>query len=260
MQKQMLSLAGILVLLSTFSEPVQAFVYKFKDIDHINMGEALAPVAQDSFTYGEAGGDAGESLATAQVIGPVGADTSINAISGRIGSASATAAVDDADLYGIFLTSNTTFTATVTAPSPFSGGVFDTALSLFNSSGNGLIFNDDTSGTNTLSTISFTPTQDGVYYLGISNYSYFAKDAANKFIFPDTTAIPGPDPTGLYSSNSNAGPLASWGNGAIGFVGDLGTYTINLTGATAVPEPATGGIFLGFALLGIRTFRRSRKA
>jgi hypothetical protein len=153
------------------------------------------------------------------------------------------------------LTANVTFTATVTSNTS-AGGVFDTALSLFSSSGSGLVFNDDISFANALSSISFTPTSSGIYYLGISNYSYFAKDSSNQFIFPDTSAFPGVNPAGVYGPNAGAGSLASWGNGSAGFVGDFGTYTINLGGATAVPEPSTtAGLLASVALMGLGIVR-----
>jgi hypothetical protein len=236
MQKQLVSLAGVLALLGALSSPAQAF------------------------TYAEATGDSGETLATAQSILPAGADTAISAVTGNIGSAGGTSGVDDADLYGIFLTANVQFTATVTSVGFSNGGVADTTLSIFGADGTGIFFNDDIAPLNSLSTLTFTPTQSGFYYVGISNYGYFAKDASNLLIFPDTTSLTGPDPTGQYGPNSGVGSLSSWGAGSLGPQGDKGTYTINLTGATAVPEPATGCFFAGFALLGLRNPSRRKKA
>jgi hypothetical protein len=234
MHKQLLGLAGSLVLSTAIATPTQAAIFASEV------------------------GDAGQSLATAQVITATGADTALASISGRIGPTSGVSPVDDADLYKFVLTANVAFNATVTSNTS-AGGVFDTALSLFDGNGNGVFFNDDASGTNSLSAISFIPTASGVYYLGISNYSYFAKDASNKFIFPDTSAFPGANPTGLYGPVAGAGALASWGNGASGFVGDFGTYTINLTGATAaVPEPSTAAGLLAVALMGLGARRRKK--
>jgi PEP-CTERM motif len=234
MNKPLISLVGSLALLATAASSSQAAIFASEV------------------------GDAGESLATAQVIAAVGGDTAIGSISGNIGLVGDTAAVDDADLYGFLLTANVVFTATATSNSS-AGGVIDTALSLFDSDGNGLIFNDDIASTNTLSSISFTPTVSGLYYLGISNYSYFAQDVSNQFIFPDTSAFPGEDPTGVYAPNPAVGTLAGWRNGDAGFIGSYGTYTINLTEATAVvPEPSTTAGLLAIGFFGLHSRRRKK--
>jgi PEP-CTERM motif len=95
--------------------------------------------------------------------------------------------------------------------------------------------------------------------LGISNYSYFAHDASNQFIFPDTSAFLGEDPTGVYAPNPVVGTLAGWRNGDAGFIGSYGTYTINLTGATAaVPEPSTTAGLLAIGFFGLHSRRRKK--
>lgn len=140
-------------------------------------------------------------------------------------------------------------------------GIPDTVLSLFTSSGIGVLMNDDISGGNTLSCLPSPgvtnpcPTSGallpaGVYYLAISkSFNYPIDGFGNEIFQPvSSTDVVGP---------SSAFPLAGWdGNGASSPDFDLVNYDIVL-GGTA-PEPATWLLLLSAGLsLGLLRRRRS---
>lgn len=74
-------------------------------------------------------------------------------------------------------------------------------------------------------TLNYPP---GVYYLAISGFDNDPLDARGSLIFPNAGGQVGPNP--------GAGPLARW-SGA----GEVGNYTITLTGATAASCGGSGG-------------------
>lgn len=208
-----------------------------------------APSAK-AFTYPEID-DSGQLISTAQIIGSVAnpatstaTDPSLTSITGAISS------TNNADLFGIFLTAGQLFTATTT---PVQAVNYDSQLFLFDSQGFGLVANDNINNSFILSSISFTPTTSGIYYLGISGYNYDPRSANNDYIFADTR-------TGQISPVAGAGALASWTNRTIGTPTVTFSYAIGLTGAAPVPEPVMGGSFLAFAGLGmLSAFRRKKQ-
>ena len=120
--------------------------------------------------------DAGDNLNTAQVI-QSGA-FSLDSISGNLFE-------NDADLFQIFLTGNQTFSATTrnaqTEQIPIDDLlgiptelVADPQLFLFDSAGRGVYANDDSFGSlqPTLSSLGFSPSEAGIYYLAISSSGY----------------------------------------------------------------------------------------
>jgi hypothetical protein len=200
------------------------------------------PAAVGASTWTELG-DAGASLATANTV------TSANptAILGEVGS------TQDADLYALLLTAGVPFAATSSGAGAVSD-IFDTQLFLFDSGGRGLRYNDDIVVTNFYSSIRFTPSLSGRYYLGISAVNFNPLDAGGNFIYLSDPFNPAATP-----GASSRGALASWAPGPSGLT-DSGRYRISVTGASAaaVPEPGTALlVLLGFA--GLAAFwRRGR--
>lgn len=201
-----------------------------------------------AFTYGESS-DTGELIPTATVIDLSNvtsspSDPSLTSITGNITS-------NDADLFGIFLTAGQLFSATtvVTTAPPVA---YDSQLFLFDAQGFGIVANDNLLNVTTLSSITFTATTTGIYYLGISGFNYDPRDTAGNFIFADTR-------TGQIAPNAGVAALGSWANNT-GSTSTAFSYNIAMIGALPVPEPAVGGGLLAFAGLGVTSaFRRKRQ-
>lgn len=141
----------------------------------ITLGAMGAAQAQVTITEN---GDAGQTLDTAQQI-PSGAAT-LDSIVGTISSP------QEADLFSFFIHDPAAFSATAV------GGVSDVFLDpqlfLFNSNGNGVYANDDGTEGSLASTLpagnQFSPTQPGVYFLGISDFDNDPVSAGGE-IFPE---------------------------------------------------------------------------
>jgi len=102
-------------------------------------------------------GDAGDVPATAQVI-----PGEVDEITGTL------ALLDQQDLYQLCLAPGQTFSATTVG-----SDIADTQLFLFDSTGRGVVANDDnaTSLQSTLPAgLSLNPTNGGIYYLGVSSF------------------------------------------------------------------------------------------
>lgn len=188
------------------------------------------------------GGDAGETLVTAKTFlggGP------IDAIQGSIDG--------DADLFAIYLTAGTAFSATTTA-SGIDYNFFDTVLYLFDAAGKGLIGNDDDGivGGSQSTLSNYIPTVSGLYYLAITGASYTPVSGGSP-IFPSLLGA-----GGNVAANPGAGPLTGWSS----LTSEFGEYEIQLVGASAaaasdVPEP--GSLLLAGAALGVAGLIRRRK-
>lgn len=201
-----------------------------------------ATSAQAAAVFVEGGGDAGETIVTAKTFlgsGP------IDAIQGSIDG--------DADLFAIYLTAGTAFSATTTA-SGIDYNFFDTVLYLFDAAGKGLIGNDDDGNVggsqSTLS--SYIPTVSGLYYLAITGASYTPVSGGSA-IFPSLLGQ-----GGNVAANPGAGALTGWSS----LTSEFGEYEIQLVGASAsaasdVPEP--GSLLLAGAALGVAGLIRRRK-
>ncbi len=207
--------------------------------------------------YTEAG-DAGDRLATAQVVsGP--SNTALTSIAGTITLSNG---ISEGDLYQIYISAPTTFSATTTG---FSPGVnnFDTQLFLFTLGGIGIVGNDDDpdsgSPQSTIPAGAFT-LGAGTYDLLITGSGRYPGSTGG-LIFPNFTDG-STDPTGVYGPSGPGGgsPLSTY----VGNSNEGGRYSIALTGAqfvpavvAAVPEPSTIAIFVaGFALLLLASRRR----
>jgi hypothetical protein len=212
------------------------------------IGVASYPIQVQAFSFTEVG-DAGDTLSTAQVIS---GSSSLTSISGSLSGFD-----DAADLFQIALTGGQSFSATTVG-----GASFDTRLFLFAANGTGVYFNDDAAIDTLQSTLpansSFTPTQSGIYYLGIAGFDSAPVNAAGDRIFPSvndfSVDVPQEDIfTGVFGPTGPGGSLPlSVFDGLI--LNEGGSYTIALTGAEAVPEPVStlGLILAGASGIGLR--------
>lgn len=194
-------------------------------------------------------GDAGQTLPSAQAtfgLGPL-----LN-IRGSLSSST------DADLFLIRITDFSTFSATTISTG---GPDTDTQLFLFTAQGAAVYGNDDASGLSFLSSLPAThpsgPLAPGLYYIGVSSTGYEPVNSNGQLLFDF-----GSFTTDIRTPNASATPTALAGFDGSPPFPDGGTYDIQFTGATvsAVPEPATGLMFLAGGLLAAARVKRRRAA
>ena len=187
---------------------------------------AASAISANAFVWNESG-DAGETLATAQLTAGNGP---LTAISGSF-------LTEDADLFCIRVMDWRAFSATTVG-----GSNQDTQLFLFTRAGMGIAANDDSTGVqstlNAGNSLYAGRTNGEIVILGVSLYDRDPVSAGGE-IFPDTP---------FSGVNGPTGP--GGGSALMGFDnnGDTATgqYRVALTGTAAcVPEPAT------FAALGL---------
>jgi len=197
--------------------------------------------------------DAGDLPVTAQSsegVAPFG--TPLDAIVGSIVSNI------DQDMYKIYIDDPAGFSASTDN----NGTDLDTLLFLFDEDGFGLLAVDDggANGTSVIPAGSFTGPA-GVYHVAVSIYfddfnSPTSFDGVDLLEIFDSFDLDGADdpigPNGLGASL----PIASWD---IDADYTIGSYRIDLTGATVVPEPSTV-LLLGAALVPLAALRRRRGA
>lgn len=191
------------------------------------LGMATSALAAPVATYTEIG-DAGQTQATAQ--GALAGGFALTDIFGSLGSET------DVDLFVVNITSFAAFSATTVNSGTDS--MLDTQIFLMTLSGQAVCLNDNdvadpsffrsTLGAGQCSSAS----GPGQYLLGISSGFFDAVDINNDLLFtadPTTTAVRGA---------SSTFALAGFVDNGV-FPGNLGSYDIQLTGVTALPEPTT---------------------
>jgi len=205
--------------------------------------------------------DAGDLPATAQAtLGPDGA--ALDAINGEIESDA------DQDMFEIFIDDPVTFSAsTNNAGTTLPGG--DTMLFLFDENGLGVVASDDIDGLNFKTTLAAGSLADaggvaGVYYIAISKaFTVPSSDAGD----PASGELWNPDRLGEATDTldfdfiPNRGPgwdlaVASWF--PFPFNDFAGSYRIELTGASFVPEPSSA-LGLAIGALGLAGCARQRR-
>ncbi|AGY59946.1 hypothetical protein [Gloeobacter kilaueensis] len=195
-------------------------------------------------------GDAGQLLNTAYRYGnPQIEGSPIGAIFGSLSLKSDGTPSDLVDLYQIEI-NNGTFSADTSIGPSAGNSNFRPALYLFDAQGNGLLANADISAGPTLEASGLAP---GIYYVAAS-YAPLPLDDTLKTIFP---VLPG---AGQVGPNSGAGPLSGWSSVEIPDAPNQTlSYTINLGGAEAVPEPSiSGGMAICALLLAFQGYRQQK--
>lgn len=180
-------------------------------------------------------GDAGPIPALAQGVVGGGSLQFINGSTGGLGGL----VTDFQDMYLFQIDSPAVFSASTVVAN---GGAanFDTEIWIFDSTGRGILANDDFSAVDVRSRFDNTATDcppscppativnPGFYYLAISGHNDNPLNLTGLPLFNQATLteISGPDGAG------GADPIRTW-NGA----GAVGQYTIALTGASFLPPP-----------------------
>ncbi len=145
-------------------------------------------------------------------------------------------AIGDHDWFRIELTAGQSITITLggTGADP----VYDTFLSILNSSGVELDWNDDASSNNLNSTLSFTATSAGTYYIDVSSYPWQDEGDIGTYSLTVTDYVAPPE-LPLFTYDEIAAQLTdgfweSQGSGRMHFDAAPGdTITVNLTALTA---------------------------
>ncbi|MFQ3611540.1 MAG: DVUA0089 family protein, partial [Fimbriimonadales bacterium] len=161
-----------------------------------NPADCPPPAPWDEQYYG--GGDAGDLPATAQLVTLPDRQACQDTVTRIRGNHE----VDDVDMYVICITDPAQFVA-----STVGGASWDTQLWLFRCDGTGVVFNDDSTGTQSLIDNSTgCITEAGTYLLAISRYNRDAVDAGGNLLWNNSpfTGVRCADGPGA------ANPIAGW--------------------------------------------------
>jgi hypothetical protein len=172
-------------------------------------------------------GEAGDLPGTAQTV--LGTGT-LNSIRGGL-------AADDVDMYQINICDEANFSATTEVVT-----TFDTQLFIFNTSGVGVVMDDDTDALSTTLQSTITSqfvSSSGLYLLAITGYNRDPADSGTQLIWNNTDPAGNFGPEWIPNGPGAANPVAGW-TGA----NATGSYRINLTGSCFVGG-AIGACCLG---------------
>lgn len=150
---------------------------------------------------------------------------------------------DMEDMFCIRITNPQAFSATT-----IGGADYDTQLFLFNATGFGVTFNDDSAGGFRSTLTSQFVTAPGIYHIAITGYNRDAVDAGGALIWNNTPFSVERAPDGPGAANA----IAGWTG-----TGSTGDYVITLTGAEFCQVPAPGAMAL-LGLGGLVAARRRR--
>lgn len=187
---------------------------------NLNLGQVVVPPG----SYVE-NPDAGDLPATAQQV--TGGSGTVNGIRGAVTGT-------DADMYEIEICDAANFSATTV-----NGTTADTQLFLFNTSGVGVVHNDDTSAVTPIvrqSTITNASIPgNGRYYLAVTGYNRDPVDGSAALLWVNTPF----DGQRLPDGPGAANPVAAWTGTGVAF-----SYTIALTGVCYINNapPCVGDI------------------
>lgn len=203
------------------------------------LGIALVWVSSAAATVWNEAGDAGHFTGTADVVAGSGPLNQINGVF---------PGPDDVDMFLIRITDPNAFSAIGTGAFPFG----PPRMFLFDASGIGVAgYFDSTNGGAALSSANVSSA--GLYYLAYSGFSYPEDNiSSGQAIWLQTPTDIERVPDGVGAVNAVAG----WSASIVPYAPT--NYTINLTGAAYVPEPASG-LLLVTLLAGVTRGRRCRR-
>lgn len=197
-------------------------------------------------------GDAGDLPGTAQTSAGVQPfDTPLDSITGTIASES------DQDMFAIFINDPATFSASTNNSGTDLTVDDDTMLFLFDASGLGVLGNNDADTTSRKSTIpigSFTGAS-GVHFIAVSIFANTPISSGGEIF--DPAALGEPGATAGPSGPGGGSPITGWD--VVPKPSQTGSYRIELTGATFVPEPSTVAL-TALGLAGLAWRRRLQHA
>ena len=228
---------GVTVSTTQLRTPIMSSLPKLKLTAAI--AALLAPFTASATPYYEIG-DAGQSLATAQAV-----TGGTHVIYGNAGNG--------VDLFSFYWGGGAFYVNSV-------GSTGDSQLFLFNSTGVGVLGNDDGIAIAGPAYLQTTALASGQYYLGISGYDNDPYSSSG-IMFQSYPYQP------VYGP-SNLDPLTGWSGG-----GGLGAYQINFQQITSegnpignptpigsVPDHASSAALLGLGFAGLALMRRQKKA
>ncbi len=206
--------------------------------------------------------DAGAVLATALFPSDPSQQGEITGIQGQLNqisplggnpSGNPTGFADAQDLFAIQIVNPSGFRAQANS----SFGVIDIQLFLFDSTGRGLLANDNQDESvlprlgPAATDSTFRITQPGLYYLGIAGGGNFPVSGSNPAVSSAIFSYGTPTEISSADGPGGANPLLGWA-GSIG----AGNYFIELDGANFVPAPSSAGLLVMGGLMAARRRRR----